>query len=64
MWINALWNMHVGKYTENLELPVAIFQFTLFGGFVLLALQFIEKIFKHYKMATECTSKATDNSSK
>lgn len=52
LWKTAVWNVHVHMVTEDLEWPVAPFQFALCAGLALLGLQFIARSYRYYKLAT------------
>lgn len=53
MSISGYWNLRMGRYTENMGLPIGLVQLILVGGLILLCLQFIVKIYEYYQLATK-----------
>jgi C4-dicarboxylate transporter, DctQ subunit len=53
MSISGFWNLQMGRYTENIGLPIGLIQLILAAGLVLLSLQFIVKIHEYYQLATK-----------
>jgi TRAP-type C4-dicarboxylate transport system permease small subunit len=54
---SAVWNLRMGRYTENIGLPIGLMQLVLVGGLVLLCLQFVVKIHEYYEMAKGVSGK-------
>lgn len=53
MFISGYWNLRMGRYTENIGLPIGLVQLILVGGLLLLCLQFIVEIYEYYQLATK-----------
>jgi TRAP-type C4-dicarboxylate transport system permease small subunit len=50
MWKTAAWTLRVGTASETMGVPLAPLQFALFGGLVLLSLQFVARSYKYYQL--------------
>ncbi len=48
LWRTARWSLKVGNYTEMLEFPLAPLQFLMFGGMMLLGIQFLFQCYRSY----------------
>jgi len=51
LWRTATWSLKVGNYTEMLEFPLAPLQFLMFGGMILLGIQFLFQGYRSYLLA-------------
>ena len=57
IWNTARWSLEVRTASETMGVPIAPLQFILFGGVVLLSLQFLARSYAYGKKARESNSR-------
>lgn len=51
LWGSGAWSLKINRLTEDVEMPLAPFQFLLLAGIVLLAVQFVVQGYRSYAAA-------------